>query len=240
MRTTIVLPTYNEAENLPKLAARIFALPNQDISLLVVDDNSPDGTGQLAEELALTYPGKISVLHRTGKQGLATAYLAGFKELLANSDAEAIGMMDSDFSHEPEKLPEMIAALENADFVIGSRYVDGGSVDQHWPLWRKLLSAFGNLYARTILGLETRDVTTGYRMWRREALAEIPMDRFLSAGYIFMVEMVYIATKLGYRIVEVPIYFPDRKFGKSKMDIRIQMEAAYRVWQVRWAHRDIH
>ncbi len=239
MKTMMVLPTYNEAENLPKLAEAIFALPDVEISLLVVDDNSPDGTGALAEELAEKYPGKVFVMHREGKKGLASAYIEGFGQAL-QMDTEAVGMMDSDFSHEPKRLPAMVDALENADLVIGSRYVEGGGVDEDWPLWRKGLSAFGNFYARTILGLNVRDATTGYRIWRKEKLKTFPLERVLSSGYVFLVELVYLATKLGYRIVEVPIYFPDRKWGKSKMNFRIQAEAAFRVWQVRMAHRDVH
>lgn len=239
MKTTIVLPTYNEAENLPLLAENIFALPEADISLLVVDDNSPDGTGEIADRLAEQYPGRVEVMHRTGKQGLSSAYLAGFEHVL-KTDAEAIGMMDTDFSHDPKKLPEMIAALKQADLVIGSRYVPGGSVDRNWSPMRRALSAFGNFYARTILGAPVKDMTTGYRMWRREALERFPRERILSGGYVFLVEMAYIAHRMGLRIREVPIYFPDRQRGESKMDLRIQMEAAFRVWQVLFAHRDIH
>jgi dolichol-phosphate mannosyltransferase len=239
MKTLIVLPTFNEAENLPKLVEAIFNLPDVDISLLVVDDNSPDGTGQLAEQLAQTYPGRLSVMHRMGKQGLASAYIQGFQRAL-QMDVDAIGMMDSDFSHAPEKLPEMISAMEDADLVIGSRYVPGGSVDKEWPIWRKGLSAFGNFYARTILSLPVNDVTTGYRLWRKEKMETFPLDRVLSSGYIFLVEMVYLATRLGFRIVEVPIYFADRKFGQSKMNFRIQIEAAFRVWQVLFAHKGVN
>ena len=239
MKTLIVLPTFNEAENLPKLVEAIMSLPGVDISLLVVDDNSPDGTGQIADGLSETYPGKLYVMHRKGKQGLASAYIQGFQQAL-QMDVDAIGMMDSDFSHAPEKLPEMIAAMEKADLVIGSRYIPGGSVDKDWPVWRKGLSAFGNFYARTILGLPVNDVTTGYRLWRKEKMEKFPLERVLSSGYIFLVEMVFLATKLGFRIVEVPIYFADRKFGESKMNLRIQIEAAFRVWQVRFAHRGIN
>ena len=235
MKTLIVLPTFNEAENLPKLIQAIFSLPDKDISLLIVDDNSPDGTGQIADQLAEQHPARISVMHRQGKQGLASAYIQGFQRAL-KMDVDAIGMMDSDFSHAPEKLPEMIAAMAGADLVIGSRYVAGGSVDRHWPIWRKALSAFGNFYARTILGLKVNDVTTGYRLWRAEKMRTFPLDRVLSSGYVFLVEMVYLASKLGFRIAEVPIYFADRKFGQSKMNLRIQLEAAYRVWQVKFAH----
>ena len=238
MKTLIVLPTFNEAENLPKLVQAIFSLPEVDISLLIVDDNSPDGTGRIADQLAEQHPGKISVMHRKGKQGLASAYIQGLQHAL-QMDVDAIGMMDSDFSHDPEKLPEMIAALEDADLVIGSRYVAGGSVDRHWPIWRKGLSAFGNFYARTILGMRINDVTTGYRLWRAEKMRTFPLERVLSSGYIFLVEMAYLASKLGYRIKEVPIYFADRKWGESKMNLRIQIEAAFRVWQVKLAHRNV-
>lgn len=238
MKTLIVLPTYNEAENLPKLVSAVFSL-DQSISLLVVDDNSPDGTGELADRLAEEHPERVFVLHRKGKQGLASAYIDGFQYAL-KMNVDAIGMMDSDFSHAPEKLPEMIAALENADLVIGSRYVSNGSVDRNWPIWRKWLSAFGNTYARTILGIKVNDVTTGYRLWRKEKLQSFPLSRVLSSGYVFLVELVYLASRLGYRIVEVPIYFADRKWGKSKMDLRIQAEAAFRVWHVLWAHRGVH
>ncbi len=238
MKTLIVMPTFNEAENLPLLVQAIFGLEGVDISLLVVDDNSPDGTGKIADLLAEQYPGRLSVMHRQGKQGLASAYIQGFQQAM-QTDAEAIGMMDSDFSHAPEKLPEMIAAMADADLVIGSRYVSGGSVDKNWPVWRKGLSAFGNLYARTILGLPVKDVTTGYRLWRSEKMRTFPLDKVLSSGYIFLVEMAYLAHKLGFRITEVPIYFADRKWGESKMNLRIQMEAAFRVWQVRFAHRNL-
>ncbi|MBN2045769.1 MAG: polyprenol monophosphomannose synthase [Anaerolineales bacterium] len=238
MKTLIVLPTFNEAENLPLLVDQILSLNGQDISLLVVDDSSPDGTGRIADRLSEEHPGKVFVMHRKGKQGLASAYIQGFKRALQIDEVEAIGMMDSDFSHDPAVLPEMIAALQGADLVIGSRYVEGGSVDEVWPAWRKFLSAFGNFYARTILNLDTQDVTTGYRLWRKEKMQTFPLDAVLSTGYIFLVEMAFLATRLGFRIVEVPIYFADRKLGESKMNLRIQLEAAYRVWQVRFAHKN--
>jgi dolichol-phosphate mannosyltransferase len=238
MNITIILPTYNEADNVPRLVQAILSLPRSDINLLFIDDNSPDGTGQILDDLVKQHPDRIQVIHREGKLGLGSAYILGFRSLF-DTDTEAIGMMDSDFSHAPEKLPEMIDRLEEADLVMGSRYVAGGSVDQDWPLWRKGLSAWGNFYARTILGLPVRDATTGYRIWRKEALMGLPIDRIMSSGYIFLVEMVYLAHKLGYRIAEVPIYFADRKWGKSKMDFPTQIEAAIRVWQVRFAFRDL-
>jgi dolichol-phosphate mannosyltransferase len=238
MKTIIVLPTFNEAENLPEIVKAILSHRDPIFNLLIVDDNSPDGTGDIADQLASQHPDQIQVLHRKGRKGLASAYIEGFKIAL-DEGADAIGQMDSDFSHDPKKLPEMLAALEHADLVVGSRYTEGGSVDVEWPLWRKFLSAFGNFYARTILNLPTKDVTTGFRLWRREALAALPLDQIVSSGYVFLVEMVYVAHKLGYRLAEVPIYFADRKWGESKMNFKIQIEAAIRVWQARFAHRKL-
>jgi dolichol-phosphate mannosyltransferase len=238
LRTIIILPTYNEAENLPGMFSALLALP-LDLHLLVVDDNSPDGTGRIADELATSHPGKITVIHRAGKLGLRTAYLEGIEYALA-SGAEAIAQMDSDFSHEPARLVAMTEALQaGADVALGSRYVPGGSVDKDWPLWRKSLSAFGNFYARTILGFKLRDVTTGYRLWRAQALRGMPLNRIKSSGYIFLVEMAYMAYCLDYQFAQVPIYFADRRWGKSKMSFKIQLEAAMRVWQVRWNYRDL-
>lgn len=238
MRLIVIIPTFNEAENLPRLASALFALPLPDLSMLVVDDNSPDGTGALAEKLALEYPGRINVLHRPSKQGLGTAYVAGFHYALDHG-ADAVAQMDADFSHPPEKLVELHAALDRCDVALGSRYVPGGSLDRNWPLWRKGLSAWGNFYARTILGLSTRDVTGGFRMWRCDALGRMPLDRIRSNGYAFQVETAYIAHRLGLRIVEIPIYFADRRWGRSKMSLRIQREAAVRVWQIRFEYGDL-
>jgi dolichol-phosphate mannosyltransferase len=238
LQVTVIVPTYNEAENLPRLVSALFALPLPNLNLLVVDDNSPDGTGRLADELAASHPGRISVMHRAGKLGLRTAYLEGFEQAIA-AGAGAVGQMDADFSHDPQKLVEMVAALEHAEVALGSRYVPGGSVDERWPLWRKGLSAFANFYARTILGFPLRDVTTGYRLWRRETLAGLPLERIDANGYVFLVEMAYMAYCLGYQFAEVPIYFADRRWGKSKMSLKIQVEAALRVWQVRWMYRDL-
>jgi len=237
LRITVVTPTYNEAENLPKLVSALFSLP-LDLRVLIVDDNSPDGTGRIADELTSAYPGRIDVLHRPGKQGLRSAYLNGFQKIL-DGDSQAIVQMDSDFSHEPSALVEMAKLLESNDVVLGSRYVKGGSVDGRWSLWRKSLSAFGNYYARTILGLPLHDVTTGFRMWRRETLQQLPFERIQSNGYVFLVEMAYLAHCLEFKIGEAPIYFADRRWGKSKMSIKIQMEAAFRIWQVLWHYRDL-
>jgi dolichol-phosphate mannosyltransferase len=237
LRITVITPTYNEAENLPKLVSALFSLP-LDLSVLVVDDNSPDGTGHVADELAVAYPGRVDVLHRPGKLGLRSAYLNGFQKIL-NGNSEAIVQMDADFSHDPSALVSMAKLLESNDVVLGSRYVKGGSVDERWPIWRKGLSAFGNNYARTILGLPFHDVTTGYRMWRRETLRQIPFERIQSSGYVFLVEMAYLTHCLEFKIGEAPIYFADRRWGKSKMSLKIQAEAAFRVWQVWWHYRDL-
>lgn len=237
LRITIIIPTYNEAENLPKLVPALFSLP-LDLRILVVDDDSPDGTGRIAEGLAEKYPGRIDILHRPGKLGLRSAYLNGFQKILGG-DAQAIVQMDADFSHDPSALVDMARLLESCDVVLGSRYVQGGSVDEQWPLWRKKLSSFGNFYARSILGLPLHDVTTGYRMWRTETLKQMPFERIQSNGYIFLVEMIYLAHCLDYKIGESPIYFADRRWGKSKMSFKIQLEAALRVWQVWWNYRDL-
>jgi dolichol-phosphate mannosyltransferase len=237
MRITIVLPTYNEAENLPKLVSALLLL-SLDLSILVVDDHSPDGTGAIADELANRHTGKVSVLHRAGKLGLRSAYIEGFQKAF-DLGAEAVVQMDADFSHDPAVLTEMARCVASYDVVIGSRYVKGGSLDERWPAWRKFLSAFGNFYARTILAFPLRDVTTGYRMWRREALQNMPLDRIRSSGYIFLVEMAYVAYLMGYKITETPIYFADRRWGKSKMSLKIQLEAAVRIWDVWWHYRDL-
>ncbi|MFN8413589.1 MAG: polyprenol monophosphomannose synthase [Anaerolineales bacterium] len=237
MKITVVTPTYNEAENLPKLVSALFALP-YDLSILVVDDNSPDGTGKIADELSQKFPGRVEVMHRPGKMGLRSAYLNGFQKIL-NGDAQAIVQMDADFSHDPVALGGMIKQLETHDVVLGSRYVSGGSVDKLWPWWRKRLSAFGNFYAKSILGLSLHDVTTGYRIWRRETLIQMPFEKIQSSGYVFLVEMIYLAHCLQFKIGESPIYFADRRWGKSKMSFKIQMEAALRIWQVWWEYREL-
>lgn len=237
MKITVVLPTYNEAENLPKLVSALFLLP-LDLSVLVVDDNSPDGTGKIAEDLSGAHLGRVQVLHRAGKLGLRSAYVEGFHRAF-ELGAEAVVQMDADFSHDPLVLKEMARHIVDCDVVIGSRYVKGGSLDENWPMWRKVLSGFGNRYARTILHFPLHDVTTGFRMWRREALSKMPLDRIRSNGYIFLVEMAYVAFLMEYDIVEVPIHFEDRRFGKSKMSLKIQLEAATRIWDVWWHYRDM-
>jgi dolichol-phosphate mannosyltransferase len=234
----IIIPTYNEKENLPLLVDRLRALPLEGLTILIIDDNSPDGTGAVADGLAARYPDCVSVLHRSGKLGLGTAYITGFKYMLERG-FDLIGQMDADLSHQPEKFVEFVSALEGNDVVFGSRYIPGGSLDTDWPAWRKSLSNFGNTYARTILRLPVKDLTGGFRLWRREALAAIPWERVRASGYVFMVELAYVAFKLGLRIKEVPIYFAERKLGKSKMNLSIQVEAALRVWGLLARYRDL-
>ncbi len=235
---TVVIPTYNEAENLPALVAELWALPLPDLKVLVVDDNSPDGTGAMAEALADRQPNRLGVIHRPDKLGLGTAYIQGFQRALAEG-AGAVAQMDADFSHDPAYLPEFMEHLEHADAVFGSRYVPGGQLDERWGPLRVMLSWFGNVYARTILGLKVRDATGGYRVWRRETLLGMPLEHIRSNGYVFQVEMAFVAERLGYRIEERPIYFAERRLGESKMTLRIAAEAALRTWQVLLTHRHL-
>ncbi len=237
MNLLLCIPTYNEAENIASLIHQILETAPE-AHILVIDDHSPDGTGQIADQLGQANPGKVFCLHRPGKSGLGTAYISGFRWALEHG-YDAIGQMDADFSHPVEKIPQLIAALQDYPIAIGSRYVSGGSLDERWPFWRKALSAWGNFYARTILGLKIRDVTGGFRLWRAEVLKNMPLDRIRSNGYVFQVEMAYVASLLGYQAAELPIYFADRRWGKSKMNFRIQLEAAVRVWQLTAMYRDL-
>jgi dolichol-phosphate mannosyltransferase len=239
MKIIVVLPTYNEKENLDNMINALMALPVPDLSVLVVDDNSPDGTGQIADDLAARMPDKVAVLHRAGKLGLGTAYIEGFRRALAMG-AGCILQMDCDFSHDPQSIPQMIATMESSDcdVVIGSRYVKGGRLDEEWSVGRKLLSWWANsVYVRLLLRTKAKDATGGFRLWRREVLEGMDLGRIRSNGYVFQVETIYVAEKLGYHDAEVPIYFADRKRGRSKMSFKVQMEAALRVWQVWWRHR---
>lgn len=240
-KTIIVLPTYNEAENLPLIVKALFDLAVDDLHILVVDDNSPDGTGKIADALAAgDYAGRLSALHRDHKAGLGPAYIAGFKHALSLG-ADYIIQMDADFSHQPKYIPELLKAIESNDVVIASRFVRGGSVDETWSFYRKLLSWFANrVYTPLILGVQVYDATAGFRIWRRQTLIGLDLDRIRSNGYVFQVEMAYVATRLGFKVSEIPIYFPDRKHGQSKMDFRIQIEAAVRVWQVMHRHRGLN
>lgn len=238
MALTVVIPTYNEANNLTALAQALWALPLPDLRLLVVDDASPDGTGALANDLMRSHPNRLEVIHRSGKLGLGTAYVQGFKHALAHG-ATLVAQMDADFSHSPAYLPDMVAATCDHDVVVGSRYVPGGALDKRWERERVWLSAWANVYARAILGIRVRDATAGFKVWRRETLLGMNLSRITSNGYVFQVEMAYVAQKLGYRALEIPIYFEDRRIGQSKMSIPVKFEAAWRVWKVGWTHRHL-
>lgn len=238
-RTLIIIPTYNEAENLQNISAALFGLGIDGLEILVVDDASPDGTGQVADRLVEEFPDRIHVIHRPGKLGLGTAYIQGFKWALAN-DYPYIIHMDADFSHPPEFVPQMLSFIANYDVVVGSRYVKGGRLDVHWAWYRRLLSWWANsVWVRLILGTKTRDATAGFKCWRATALQRIDLDSIRSTGYIFTVELCYIAEKIGLRIKEIPIYFAERRIGESKMDTGVRIEAALRVIELRSLYRHL-
>jgi len=238
-RVMVVIPTYNEADNLPAMFGELMALGMPQLQLLVVDDNSPDGTGRIADELAARHPEQLHVIHRTGKLGLGTAYVQGFRYALEQG-ADLVVQMDADFSHSPTYIPQFLAATENCDVVVGSRYVAGGQLDERWGWGRYLLSWWANsIYTRFILGLKVRDATAGFKCWRRSTLEGIGLDRVRSNGYVFQVEMAYLTEKLGFRFLELPIYFEDRRIGRSKMTVPVKIEAAMRTWQIRWRHRKV-
>lgn len=230
MKTLIIIPTYNEIENLQSLLTGIFSYA-PGTHILIVDDNSPDGTGKLADEMSAE-DSRISVMHRTGKLGLGTAYIAGFKYAIEHA-YDAAFEMDADFSHDPKYLPDFLKAIENADLVIGSRYIKGGSTPNWSPL-RRIISGGGNIYARLILGISVHDCTAGYRCYRREVLENLGLDTVQAQGYAFQVEMAYRVVKKGYRIVETPIVFMDRRLGKSKMSGNIFIEGFINVLRLRF------
>lgn len=229
MKALIIIPTYNERENIESLLERIFAyVPSAEV--LIVDDNSPDGTGAIADQAAARDP-RVHVMHRAGKQGLGSAYVAGFRYALER-DYEAIFEMDADFSHNPESLPVFLRELENADLVLGSRYLNGVTV-VNWPIKRLILSYSANTYSRIITGMRVKDLTGGYKCFRRRVLEAIDWERVRSDGYAFQIEITFKAWRKGFRIREIPIVFVDRKAGESKMSRRIVYEAAWMVWRLR-------
>lgn len=235
----VVLPTYNEADNLPALAAALLALSIPNLAVIVADDASPDGTGQLADRLATLHPGRVHVLHRTAGRGLGRAYVDGFRHALTLG-AQFIVQMDADFSHNPADVPRLLAAGQQADLVIGSRYVAGGGLDSDWNWWRRFLSWWANkVWAQLFLGTRIQDATAGFRCWRRATLEGIGLERVRSNGYVFQVEMSYMAERLGYRIVEIPIYFEERRVGRSKMTLGVKVEATWRTAALRWRHRHL-
>lgn len=239
-KTIVVVPTYNEIENIPLMVEALLKQPVPGLEVLVVDDNSPDGTGQKVDELVAANPGRVYALHRPGKMGLGTAYVQGFGWALDHG-ADTIVQMDADFSHDPNDVPRLIEALKNADAVIGSRYVKGGRLDERWSFGRRFLSWWANrIWVGFILNTPVRDNTGGFRAWKRQTLLGMDLSRIKSNGYIYQVEVTYIALRLGYHFVEVPIYFADRKYGRSKMGPRVQMESALGVFQVRARHHSLN
>jgi dolichol-phosphate mannosyltransferase len=227
----VIVPTYNERDNLEPITKAILAADNR-LDILVVDDNSPDGTGQLADEMAAKEP-RIKVFHREKKEGLGKAYLAAFKRALAEP-YRYIFEMDADFSHDPKYLPKFLEAMEQgADLCLGSRRVEGGGT-VNWGLTRQAISSGGSFYARTILGIDVRDVTGGFKCFRRTVLESIDLDSVKSSGYAFQIELTYRAIRKGFKVKEIPIIFEDRRVGKSKMSRKIFLEAMGMVWRLRW------
>jgi dolichol-phosphate mannosyltransferase len=224
----VVVPTYNERGNLPVLLEGLLSHPN--VRALIVDDRSPDGTGDLADEYARTHAGLVSVLHRTGRRGLGRSYVDGLTRALGEP-VDAICQMDADLSHDPRHLPDLVAALDAGDLAIGSRYVPGGAI-VNWPAKRRLLSRFANMYIRLITRMRVRDCTSGYRCWRRETLAAIAVGDMVSDGYSFLVEMLFAADRAGFRAVEVPITFVERRVGESKLSRAVLLESALTPWRL--------
>jgi dolichol-phosphate mannosyltransferase len=229
MNAAVVIATYNERENLKGLATAI--LQHIGYRIIVVDDDSPDGTGTIADELAAAFPDRITVIHRKGARGLGRSLVAGLQRAL-HSGADLIFQMDADFSHDPKYLPDLAAAAQDADLVLGSRYLRGVSV-VNWPLHRIVLSSFANRYIRAVTGLAASDCTTGFRCWKREALARIPLDGLISDGYAFLVEQLHLAQRMGCRIREVPIIFVERREGASKVSSSVLLESAIVPWRLR-------
>lgn len=224
----VILPTYNERPNLARLVGALLAHPN--VRVLVVDDQSPDGTGEIADGLARSYPGRVEVMHRTGSRGLGRSYIDGIRRAIGEP-VDVICQMDADLSHDPRHLPDLIAATTRADVAIGSRYVPGGAI-VNWPRRRMILSRAANVYIRAVTRLGVRDCTSGYRCWRRTALASLPLDRFFSDGYSFLVEMLFVAARRGCTVAEVPITFVERREGESKVSRAVLVESAITPWRL--------
>jgi dolichol-phosphate mannosyltransferase len=230
MNALVVVPTYNERDNLPLLVPQV--LSHEGFRMLIVDDASPDGTAQLAEDLARQFPGRIEVMRRTGQRGLGRSYVDGLKRAL-ETDAELICQMDADLSHGPEYLPTLAAAaLTQFDLVLGSRYMNGGVSVVNWPLHRIFLSAFANRYIKAVTGLTPTDCTSGFRCWRRGTLAKMPLDRVVSDGYAFLTEMLFEAARTGARIGEIPIIFVERRQGQSKVSGAVLFESLVTPWRL--------
>ena len=230
-RALVIIPTYKERENIPKIVPLALAQDAR-IDVLVIDDNSPDGTGALADEIAMSEP-RVHVIHRSGKLGLGTAYIAGFRWGIERG-YDLLLEMDADFSHDPSHLPQFLEAAQQFDVVLGSRYLDGRVTVVNWPIKRLLLSYYANVYARVVTGLPLWDATGGFKCFRRQVLESIPLDRIESEGYAFQIEMSFRAWRRGFRLGEIPIVFVDRTLGESKMSKRIVREAVTKVWKLRW------
>jgi len=226
----VVVPTYNEAESIASLVERIMALGDR-YRVLVVDDSSPDGTAEVVRALIERYPGRVELLSRPVKEGIGRAYVAGFRQVLVG-DAQLIAQMDADLSHAPEDLARLVAAADDADLVLGSRYVAGGDT-RGWPRHRRMISRLGGRYARLVLGVPVQDLTGGFKVYRRPALEALDIDRVTSDGYVFQIETTYKTLLNGFRVVEIPIHFVDRVAGKSKLSRRIVLEAAVVVWRLK-------
>jgi dolichol-phosphate mannosyltransferase len=238
-KVVVVVPTYNEAANLPLLVGELLGLPTPNLRVLVADDDSPDGTGDVPDKLAAEHTDRIIVLHRPGKEGLGRAYVDGISRALATG-ADYVVQMDADLSHPTEYIPQMLGTTlaTGAGLVIGSRYVSGGELAQDWPFHRKLLSGWANFYVETLLSLRIKDMTAGFKIWRADALRDIGLQDIRSNGYSFQVEMHYLAQKHGHKIVEVPIHFNERQHGESKMSFAVKMESALMPFQLRFRHRN--
>ncbi|MBI2165907.1 MAG: polyprenol monophosphomannose synthase [Chloroflexi bacterium] len=234
MKIAVVVPTYNEAKNLGSLVSRIEALGIPALRLIVVDDNSPDGTGELAERLARSRGDRMTALHRESKKGLGPAYIDGFRHALKDG-MDIVIQMDADLSHAPEYIPLFLRRLETADVVVGSRYIVGGAVDRRWSLLRRFLSRFGNLYTRLVSGVQVRDATSGFKAFHRRVLEELNLDRFRCRGFAFQAEVALACERRNFRVSEMPIYFTDRAMGRSKMSWMIVWEALWRLPQLRWS-----
>lgn len=232
----IVVPTYNEAENLPDLVDRLFALGIPNTRLVVVDDGSPDGTGELVMDLACRHDGRIELIQRGRKMGLGTAYIVGFSRAL-NMGAKYILQMDADLSHAPEYIPEMLEKLSSADVVVGSRYVLGGDAVESWSLMRRILSSFGNMGIRAVSGVRVKDATAGFKAFRSTVISSMDLARFRCKGFGFQAEMAFACELAGYKVVEHPIVFEERHRGYSKMSMLIVFEALWRLALLRWKRR---
>jgi dolichol-phosphate mannosyltransferase len=235
-----VVPTYNEVANVPLIVDRLLALPLPNLRVMIVDDDSPDGTGAAADRLAAEHDGRVLVLHRSGKAGLGRAYVDGIGRAL-EAGADYVVQIDADLSHPPEFITHMLGTLlsTHADVVIGSRYVSGGHLADDWPLYRKALSGWANFYVGSLLTLRVKDMTAGFKIWTANALREIGLENVTSQGYSFQVEMHYLAGRRGLKIVEVPIQFGDRQHGESKMSTRVKIESAAMPFRLRARHRKI-